>query len=85
MFCRAAKQQGGPALERLNDETCTIELKRTGLSGVFPIEIKLSTTLNCAELINSKHNECLELKSLRVNTVGVFAVPRLFGRKTILQ
>ena len=46
---------------------------------VFPVgpNIKFSTTFDCAEPINSEHNEWLEPESVRVNNVAVLSkLPR---------
>ena len=49
------------------------------------MEIKVSTTLNCAKLINLKHNESLGLESVRVHKVSVLSVPRLIARSILLH
>ena len=51
LVSRAAKQQGVPALERINDEMCRVGLEKA----VFLIKpkIKLYTTFNFGEPIHS--------------------------------
>ena len=59
-----------PALEMIKGRIYTDGLEK---KAVFPVgtKIKPFTTFNLAEPINSEHNEWLEPKSVRVNSVTV--------------
>ena len=50
--------------------------RKTDLSEVLPIEIEITTPLNCAGPITSEQNECLEPESVRVDTIAVLSVAR---------
>ena len=68
---REIKQQGVPALERVNNTIYTASIGEKVLPVVPPTKIKLSTTLNFAKPINSEYKEWFELKSVKRVNKGV--------------
>ena len=81
--CFAIEKKKQKGSNRCGKTLVSRAVKKQGVEKtVFPVgpKIRLSTTFNFAEPINSEHKEWLELESVRVNKIAVVSVSRLNGR-----